>query len=142
MLAGGLPLCCLLALLLGASRGQEALELVSDPCALSGDNCSECLRQPGCAWCAQQVRANNVLAALALEKHSACVTVQPFWCEHKAWNVRCTDRRATLFPLRLVLPIEQGIDAFLEGSLERIHSLHGSAYFSPNGTSATELLKA
>lgn len=47
--------CCLLALLfLGASSGQEALELVSDPCALSGDNCSECLRQPGCAWCAQQ----------------------------------------------------------------------------------------
>lgn len=51
----GLPLCCcLLALLLGASLGQEALELVADPCALSGDNCSECLRQPGCAWCGQQ----------------------------------------------------------------------------------------
>lgn len=33
---------------------EAAAALLSDPCASSADNCSECLRHPECAWCSQQ----------------------------------------------------------------------------------------
>ncbi|EEC11853.1 hypothetical protein IscW_ISCW010208 [Ixodes scapularis] len=36
--------------------------LRSNPCSSSGSSCGECLRQPQCAWCTQQVCSNRPLA--------------------------------------------------------------------------------